>query len=74
MSGKVYKDTFLRVPGGAQSVKRPTSAQGMISQFVGSSPASGPVRTARSLDLLWILCLPLSAPPPIAFCVSHSQK
>ena len=34
----------------AQSlVKRPTSAQVMISQFVSSSPVSGSVLTARSL-------------------------
>ena len=31
----------------AQSVKRPTSAQVMISQLVSSSPASGSVLTAR---------------------------
>ena len=36
------------------------SAQVVISRFVGSSPASGSVPTARSL--LWILCLPLSLP------------
>ena len=34
----------------AQSVKRPTSAQVMISRFVGLSPASGSVLTARSLE------------------------
>ena len=34
----------------AQSVKRPTSAQVMISQSVGSSPVSGSVLTARSLE------------------------
>ena len=34
----------------AQSVKRPTSAQVMISWFVGSGPASGSVPTARSLE------------------------
>ena len=34
----------------AQSVKRPTSAQVMISQFVSSSPASGSVLTAQSLE------------------------
>ena len=33
----------------AQSVKRLTSAQVMISQFVGSSPASRSVLTAQSL-------------------------
>ena len=34
----------------AQSVERPASAQVMISPFVGSSPASGSVLTARSLE------------------------
>ena len=34
----------------AQSVKRPTAAQVMISQFVSSSPASGSVLTAQSLE------------------------
>ena len=42
----------------AQSVKRPTSAQVMISRSVSSSPTSGSVLTAWSL--LQILCLPLS--------------
>ena len=34
----------------AQSVKRPTSAQVMISQLVSSSPTSGSVLTAQSLE------------------------
>ena len=34
----------------AQSVERPTSAQVMISRSVGSSPASGSVLTAQSLE------------------------
>ena len=34
----------------AQSVKRPTSAQVMISWSVSSSPASGSVLTAQSLE------------------------
>ena len=34
----------------AQSVKRPTWAQVMISHFVGSSPESGSVLTAQSLE------------------------
>ena len=33
----------------AQSVKRPTSAQVMISRFVSSSPTSGSVLTVQSL-------------------------
>ena len=34
----------------AQSVERPTSARGMISQFVGFSSLSGSVLTAQSLE------------------------
>ena len=34
----------------AQWVERPTSAQVMISRFVSSSPASGSVLTAQSLE------------------------
>ena len=34
----------------AQSVKRPTSAQVMISRSVSSSPASGSVLTVQSLE------------------------
>ena len=34
----------------AQSVGHPTSAQVMTSQFLGSSPASGSVLTAQSLE------------------------
>ena len=49
----------------AQSVKRPTSAQVMISRFVGSSPALGSVPTAQSLEPASESVSPsLSAPPP----------
>ena len=48
----------------AQSVKRLTSAQVMISWFVGSGPTSGSVLTAGAWSLLRILCLPLSLPLP----------
>ena len=53
-----------------QSVKQPTSAQVMISWFVGSSPTLGSVLTAHSLEpvsdsfsLSLSLSLSLSAPP-----------
>ena len=50
----------------AQSVKHQTSAQVVISQFVGSSPASGSALTAQSLepasDSVSAL---LPAPPPL---------
>ena len=58
----------------AQSVKRLTLAQVMISWFVGSSPESGSVLTAQSLELLRILCLPLSAPFPLSLCLSLKNK
>ena len=61
----------------AQSVGRPTSAQVMVSQLVGSSPASGSVLTAQSLSLLRILCLPFSAATPLtllSLSLSLSQK
>ena len=59
----------------AQSVERPTSAQVMISQFMSSSPASGSVLTARSLEPASESVSPsLSAPPQLALCLSLSQK
>ena len=44
-----YRVPF-RGPWVAQSVKRPTLAQVRISRFVGSSPTSGSVLTAQSLE------------------------
>ena len=58
-------------PGGAQSVKRPTSAQVMISRSVGSSPASGSVLMAHSLEPAWDSVSPsLSAPPLLVLSLS----
>ena len=57
----------------AQSVKRPTSAQGVISRFVGSSPASGSVLTAQSLEPASDSVSPsLSAPPLLTLCLPLS--
>ena len=57
----------------AQSVEWPTSAQVMISQFVVLSPASGTVRTARSLQLASDFVPPsLSLPLPHSCSVSLS--
>ena len=63
----------------AQSVKPPTLAQVMISQFVSMSPVSGSVLTAQSLEPALdsvspsrVLYLPLS--PPIPSSLSHSVK
>ena len=54
----------------AQSAKRPTSAQVMILQIVGSSPASGAVLTARGLEPASDSVSPsLSAPPLLALCL-----
>ena len=50
----------------AQSVKRPTSAQVVISRSVGSSPVSGSVPSVRSLEPASDSVSPsLSAPPPL---------
>ena len=58
----------------AQSVERPTSAQVMISQFVGPSPTSGHVLTAQSLESASnSVSPPLSAPPPLALPLSLSK-
>ena len=59
----------------AQSVKRPTSAQVRISRLVGSSPASGSVLTARSLEPVSDSVSPsLSLPLPHSHSVSPSLK
>ena len=60
----------------AQPVKRPTSAQVTISRFVGSSPTSGSVPTAQSLEpaldsVSPSLSLYLSAPPPTSKINKH---
>ena len=58
-----------------QLVKHMTSAQVMISQFVGSSPMSGSVLTAQSLEPASDSVYPsLSAPPQLALCLSLSLK
>ena len=58
----------------AQSVKRPISTQVTISQSVGSSPASGSVLTARSLEPASDSVSPsLSAPPPFMLFLSVSK-
>ena len=56
----------------AQSVKRLTSAQVMISQFRGLSPTLGSVLTAQSLDPASDSVSPsLSAPPTFTLCLSQ---
>ena len=56
----------------AQSVERQSSAQVMISRFVSSSPSSGSVLIAQSLELLQILCLPLFPSPTYSLSLSLS--
>ena len=67
----VIKNLKIWGAWGAQSVERPTSAQVTISRFVGSSPASGSVLTARSLEPASDSASPpLSAPPLLVLCLS----
>ena len=62
----------------AQSVKRLTSTQVMISWFVSSSPGLGSVLTAQSLGPASDSVSPsLSAPPPlcsVSLCLSKINK
>ena len=46
----------------------------MISQFVSSSPALGCVLTAQSLEPASDSMSPLSAPPPLVFCLSKVNE
>ena len=55
----------------AQSVKHLTSAQVMISQFVSSSPMSGSVLTAQSLEPASNCVSPSPSVPPL---LAFSQK
>ena len=63
----------------AQSVGHLTSAQVMSSQSVSSSPASGPVLTAQSLEpasdsVSPSLSLPLSCSCSVSLCLSKINK
>ena len=59
----------------AQSVEHPTSAQVMISQFVGLSPESGSVLAAQGLEPASDSMSPSpSAPLLLALCLSLSLK
>ena len=58
-----------------QSVKDLTSAQVMISQLVGLSPASGSVLMAQNLESASDSVSPsLFAPPLLVLCLCLSQK
>ena len=70
-----YKNKSFLGAWAAQLVECPTSAQVTISQFVGSSPASGSVLTAQSLEpaldsVSYSLLLPCSC----SVSLSLSQK
>ena len=52
----------------AQLVKRPTSAQVMMSQFMSLSPASGSVLTAQSLEPASV-----SVSPSLSLCPSPTH-
>ena len=57
----------------APSVKRLTSAQVMVLQFVSLSPTSGSVLTAQCLEPALVSVSPsLSAPPPLVLSLSLS--
>ena len=67
--------SYVRGTWVAPSVKRPTSAQAVISRLVSSRPAPGSVLTALSLEPASDSVSPsLSAPAPFALCLSVSQK
>ena len=58
----------------AQSVEHLTAAQVVISQFVGSSPASGSMLTAWSLEpASESVSLSVSAPPLLSLSLSQNK-
>ena len=68
-------DSHQKAKVGYQLVKHPTSAQVMISQFMGSSPASGSMLTAQSLESASDSgCPSLSIPLPLMLCLSKLNK
>ena len=59
----------------AQSIKRQTLSQVMISQSVSLSPTSGSVPSVQSLELASdSVSPPISAPPRLVLCLSLSLK
>ena len=76
MEDRIFKKLAkCRGPWVAHSVERPTSAQVMISQFVGSNPMSDSVLTAQSLESASDSVSPsLSAPLPLTLSVSKINK
>ena len=69
-----YKIEYVGGAWVAQLVKRPSSAQVMISQCMSLSPALGSVLTAQSLEPASDSVSPsLSAPPLLMLCISVSK-
>ena len=70
-----FKSFSFRGAWVAQSVEHLTSAQVMISGFEGSSPTSGSVLAAQSLEPpLHSMTPSLSAPPLLTHCLSLKNK
>ena len=76
----VFKNVTLWGAWVAQSVKRPTSAQVMISRSVSLSPVFEPREFEHRADssepgACFRFCVSLSlTPPPFMLCLSLSQK
>ena len=69
------KNAYVGAPGWLSWLKCPTLTQVMNSWFVSSSPTLGSVLTAQNLELtLDSVSSPLSAPLPIALCLSLKTK
>ena len=74
-SVSVSKIKYIRGAWVVQLVERPTSAQVMISRFVSSSPASGSVLTAQSLEPVSDSLSPsLSLPLPRSYTHTCSRS
>ena len=79
--GKIQGEDSIHLKGKtrdvwvAQSVECSTSARVMILQLTGSSPASGSVLTAKSLEPASDSVPPsLSASPPFMLCLKNKDK
>ena len=71
----LLESSSLRGTWVAQSVKRPASAQVMISRSVSSSPVSGSGLMAQSLEPASDSVSPsLSASPPFMLCLCLKKK
>ena len=71
-AGHVFRKSVLRGTWVAQSVKRLTSAQVIISRGLSSSPVLGFVLIAWSWPGILSLSLPLSVPPSLMGAYAHA--